>query len=274
MLGRLARAFSSDATGVSNLVLKRSHVEAISKDGFVVVPNLLPNYFRTNLNYFVKIMEDWPELAGRYMKYYASDPATGKRKLLRIENFIAFQSELRNAVDNLFLDVANDALNNLPVPLREFLDIVHPGSEASKPRQIHADSSFLNISKHLVMVTSVQTTSQENGGLQFAQGSHNELYPHVDSVLSQAYVDKFPWVSVTTQPGDVVLFNSFTPFKSSANSLPLATESLYFLYNSVNDAYSHELFYNQYRTTNPPEVERGQGDFSMKFDIFSKSLYN
>lgn len=274
MFGRLARRAFSEATGVSNLVLKRAHVEAIHTEGFVVVPNLLPNYFRTNLNHFVRLMEDWPELAGRYMKYYASDVSSGKRKLCRVENFIAFQSEFRNAVDNLFLDVANDGLGDLPVPLREFLDITHPNSAASQPRQMHVDSEFLGISKHLVMATSVQQTSSLNGGFQFAKGNHNEVYPHNESGIEQSVADKFEWVSVSTQPGDVVIFNSFTPYRKSSNTLPLPTESLYFVYNSVNDSYSHEKFYNAYRTLNPPDAERGRGDFSMKIDIFAKSLYN
>ena len=55
---------------------------------------------RRDLQEWTNEMIHWPEIPGRWMKYFEASPLTSEKMLCRIENFLPFHAEFRSLLQN------------------------------------------------------------------------------------------------------------------------------------------------------------------------------
>ena len=77
--------------------------------------------------------------------------------------------------------------------------------------------------------------------------------------LSEQDTSNMEFVSVETEPGDAVFFDSFAPHKSAPNLTDRARRVLYITYNAASEGDHLEQYYADKRQSYPPDIEREAG---------------
>ena len=109
---------------------------------------------------------------------------------------------------------------------------------------------------------SVDGTTTANGCLEVASGAHQQglLAMNPDLTMTQTAIDQLSWQSVETQPGDLLLFDSYLPHRSAMNETDHARRALYITYNrQVEGGDVRDAYFAAKRAAFPPEIERQPG---------------
>jgi hypothetical protein len=69
----------------------------------------------------------------------------------------------------------------------------------------------------------------------------------------------FRLVPVSTEPGDVLFFDSYAPHASKPNLTGKARRILYLTYNRLADGDHRERYFAEKRANFPPDIEREPG---------------
>ena len=64
------------------------------------------------------------------------------------------------------------------------------------------------------------------------------------------------YVSVTTNPGDAIFFDSFAPHRSEPNMTNEQRRVLYVTYNAATEGDHRRQYYDDKRLSYPPDIER------------------
>jgi len=81
-----------------------------------------------------------------------------------------------------------------------------------------------------------------------------------DLTMTQTAIDQLSWQSVETQPGDLLLFDSYLPHRSAMNETDRARRALYITYNRQGEGGDvRDAYFSAKRAAFPPENERQPG---------------
>jgi len=72
-------------------------------------------------------------------------------------------------------------------------------------------------------------------------------------------VNAYEWVPISTQPGDVVFFDSYVPHRSAKNTTKDPRRLAYSTYAKKSQGDFRELYYEDKRKSFPPDCERQEG---------------
>jgi len=96
----------------------------------------------------------------------------------------------------------------------------------------------------------------ENGCLRVVSGFHDRGLYRAWEPLSEKEMEGMEFVPTSTKPGDVILFDSYTPHSSEPN-LTDQTRRIYFAtYNRLSEGDQLEQYYADKRKGYPPDIER------------------
>ena len=115
------------------------------------------------------------------------------------------------------------------------------------------------------MMLSVDPTTRENGCLEISVDSNIDhplrklLEMNSDLTIHKEEVERLNWRLVETDPGDLVLFDSYLPHRSGPNNSKLPRSVLYATYNRVRDGDVRDGYFQKKRAEFPPDVERESG---------------
>jgi 2-aminoethylphosphonate dioxygenase len=202
-----------------------------------------------------------PDSPGKWMKYY-EHTARGKQ-LCRIENFLPYQRRLeRLARGRSTLGLMGELMGEPAVLFKEKLNLkLAAGNGFSAHQDAPAFTSF-DQHYHITMMLSVDETTTANGCLEVASGAHQQglLAMNPDLTMTQTAIDQLSWQSVETQPGDLLLFDSYLPHRSAMNETDHARRALDITYNrQVEGGDVRDAYFAAKRAAFPPEIERQPG---------------
>jgi len=216
----------------------------------------------------VDLMNDWPDQAGAYMKYYEQnrrDP-TGPKLLCRIENFTQYNPGLEFLLNgDKLLEMSSDLFNEQSVMYKEKINYKLPGGAGFAPHQdVAAGWWMYKQSLHISCLVSIDPATVENGCLEVVHAKH------MDGMLCEDWkeipaetVEKLKWESVPTEPGDVLFFDSYVPHRSAPNNTDKSRRVLYVTYAKASEGDFRERYYADKRASFPPDIER---DPSKKYE--------
>ena len=117
---------------------------------------------------------------------------------------------------------------------------------------------------------SIDETTKQNGCLEMGYGHHKSglLDMTEQKVLTPKIIDQISWPPLQTKPGDLVLFESYIPHRSGANSTSTSRRAAYITYNPLSQGDKREAYYQHKRSVFPPEIERIPGK------VYRSGLYN
>jgi ectoine hydroxylase-related dioxygenase (phytanoyl-CoA dioxygenase family) len=78
--------------------------------------------------------------------------------------------------------------------------------------------------------------------------------------LDEASTSQMRFVSLPTEPGDVVLFDCYVPHRSEDNLTDEPRRALYVTYNRASDGDHRVTYFADKRKSFPPDIEREPGE--------------
>ena len=113
------------------------------------------------------------------------------------------------------------------------------------------------IKSFLTMVISIDYSNKKNGRLEIAKNKDkNGLIGHAWKEMSKRIENKMSWVPVNTSPGDLIIFNDYTPHRSSNNFSNSRRRMLFLTFNYKKDGNHRKKHFKDKRQNFPPNLER------------------
>lgn len=208
-------------------------------------------------------IEDWPEVFGKYAKYFEDSIADPQVLLLnRVENFLEYHDGFhRVVVGTPIMNCLEQLFGEPAVLFKEKINYKHPGGAGFEPHQ-DGQAGWDAFGSHFISVlVSIDENTIENGCLQLAAGQHADgLLGDKWKPLSGERLRKLKFVPCPTKPGDAVFFDWFVPHQSALNLTDQPRRNLYLTYNRASDGDFRHQYFREKRKNFPPDIERRPGE--------------
>jgi len=205
---------------------------------------------------------------GHEMAYYENSvTAPEQRVLSRIERFIEEDPLLADFILHSGLtELASEMLQAQAVLFKEKINFKLPNGQGFAPHQDIQPGWDTYAGYFISILVTIDPSTEANGCIELAAGHHQRgwlgerMKPLTPEQLVGVQFTKYP-----TAPGDVVIFDCFTPHQSAPNFTTSARRNLYLTYNRAREGDLRTRYFADKRAAFPPDAERkpGQG-FSFK----------
>jgi len=229
--------------------------------GFLVLRGWYDSKEMLALSDITRDLETWPETPGRWMKYFESTPLN-PRMLCRLENFIQYAPVFEAVCNgNGIKQVLNTLFGEPVVLFKEKINFKLAGASGFAPHQDAPAFSSFGQNFHVTMMLSIDPTNAANGCLEVGPhpGRGLRLEAKPDLTLTDEVASRIDWQRIETEPGDLVIFDSYLPHRSGPNQTSSPRRALYATYNLEREGDWRTRYYEEKRSTFPPEVERIKG---------------
>jgi ectoine hydroxylase-related dioxygenase (phytanoyl-CoA dioxygenase family) len=241
--------------------LTKEQIQAFERDGLVMVRGFYEDQEVAQISRWVDEIQAYPDAPNKYQRYYEDSLiAPGNRLLNRMENFSPYhegfaqlfhESKLEGAISDLFGEPA--------VLFKEKINFKLPGGDGFKPHQDHQAGWWEYNTLCITALICIDEANEENGCLEIAPGKHKSGMFKEWAPLSEAEMEEMEFISCPTQPGDMILFDSFTPHGSKPNFTDKQRRLLFVTYNRLSEGDSREQYYKDKRKSYPQDCEREEG---------------
>ncbi len=215
-------------------------------------------------------MQAWPDVQGRWMKYYET-ASESRRLLCRLENFLQYSRRFDQVCRGFAVLNLMEQLFGEPAFLfKEKINFKLPGGGGFSPHQDAPAFTTFEQRYHVTAMLSLDATTKENGCLEIADWTRSRelLDTASDLTLTDRVCDEMKWQSILTQPGDLLVFDSYVPHRSSANRSEHPRRVLYSTYSSAADGDLRDHYFEKKRALFPPDIERQPGQ------SYESGIYN
>ena len=230
----------------------------LDKDGLLLLKNFFTEEESNKIIEFADELENYPEEKGKWMIYFEN----GKKKS-RIENFLNYNSELKNFVQNkIHTNIENIIESKLNL-FKEKLNWKYGGGDGFKSHQDHPAFNDFPCKIFYNVAIFANNSTKENGCLEFSKGNYKYNILNYESnnsgKISQEIENKLKWEKIETTPRDLVIFDSFVPHRSDKNYTKNSRRIFYFTYNLKEEGDFHNCYIIKKRMEFPPDIEREKG---------------
>ena len=159
------------------------------------------------------------------------------------------------------LGLISELLDEPAVLFKEKINFKLPGGAGFEPHQDAPAFTSFGQTLHITAMLSIDATTPENGCLEIAShpGEMTTLACASDLTIAPELAAGLDWQPVATQPGDLLLFDSFLPHRSGPNRTDAARRAAYLTYARAVEGDHRQAYYAQKRAVFPPDVEREPG---------------
>jgi ectoine hydroxylase-related dioxygenase (phytanoyl-CoA dioxygenase family) len=193
--------------------------------------------------------------------------------LCRVEDFVPYHHGLASLLDAPELAAILELLMGEPAVLfKEKINFKLPGGAGFRAHQDAPAFVTFGQSYHVTAMLSVDATTRENGCLEVVDGFHRAgLLPQAsDQTLDSSWTAGQAWKSIETEPGDLLLFDSYVPHRSGPNRSQRPRRALYVTYNRASAGSHRDAYFRHKREVFPPECERRPGvDYSAGASVYN-----
>ncbi len=234
------------------------------RHGFVWMRGFLTEAETRDLVRWTDEIAAWPEVPGRWMRYYErrkDDPLA--KMLARIENFVPYHDGLGALVGSPKLMALLAECAGEPVVLfKDKINFKLAGGAGFAPHQDAPAYRDFGVEDHLTVMVPVDPFTDENGCLVMARDARSlhVLLPHnPDGTLRPDVVARLEVEPLHARPGDVIVFDAWVPHWSGPNRSRGPRRSYYLTFNPASAGDHRAEYYARKRECFPPEYERKPG---------------
>jgi len=243
--------------------ISKLQIKNYKKNGFLICRDFFSKKDIKNLIGWVDEIENFKEVRGKWMKYY--DPSLKNKKiniLTRIENFIDYHKKLKKFILNQrILKQLKKVFGSDVILFKDKINFKYPGAKGFKA---HQDATIwegmYNIKSFMTLVISIDNSNKKNGRLEIAKNKDKfGLIGKGWKEMPKKFEKKMFWTPLNTAPGDLILFNDYTPHRSSNNLSKNRRRMLFLTLNKKIDGDHRKKHFQDKRKNFPPNYERKTG---------------
>ena len=236
--------------------LSNEQIEEFKNTGFLVIRSLYNEEKMREIIKWTEEVTNYPEVAGNVMMYFEeSKLEKGKRILSRMEDIEPFHKGFSDLfVHGEIQQITSQLFDDDAVLFKDKINYKMPGADGFKAHQ-DVQAGWDRYSKlHITALVSVDPSTIENGCLEIANGYNNEGL--IGEQWAPLEEDGLDYVSLPTEPGDAVFFDSYAPHRSKPNLSNDQRRVLYVTYNAAAEGDHRRQYYDDKRLSYPPDIER------------------
>ncbi len=195
--------------------------------------------------------------------------ANNSEQVCRTEDMLSFYPELQHLIEGTITAYISKLLEEPYVLFKDKLNFKLPGGGAFPPHQDFPAFDYFGPREHITALIAIDAADLENGCLQIADNWQETFAdePKIDVQLLKAgtailpfveggkehgsiqaqYAKKISWLPLKTQPGDLVLFNSYIPHFSEINQSKSSRRVLFFTLNKLKEGNYKQTYYHTKR---------------------------
>jgi hypothetical protein len=234
-----------------------------SRHGWMWLRSFLTSEEVRDLATWTEEIAAWPEVPGRWMRYYERGPDGDSTKMLaRIENFVPYHAGLgRFFASPRLLGLLQDCAGEPVVLFKDKINFKLPGGGGFAPHQDAPAYVDFGVEHHLTVMVPVDAFTAENGCLEMAVDAcaRRFLPQNPDGTLRAGVMEELVVQPILAEPGDVIVFDAWVPHRSGPNRSVAPRRSFYLTYNPISAGDRRAAYYARKRECFPPEYERRPG---------------
>jgi predicted HD phosphohydrolase len=236
-------------------VLSAPQLHQWEKNGMLLIPNALNEETINNLSDWSNEVAHWAKddqvgnnvgTAGPWLRHFEVIGGNEDNlQLARVENF----SKRHDGLGNLTFGVVNDLVSQVygtdALLFKDKLNFKMPGGAGFLCHQDATAYSTGNLASHHVSaMVAIDKATKENGCLEVAPGLHKQgILKNNEGVTDGQLEKEFEFIDILTNPGDVVLFDSYLPHRSGPNRSDKPRQLAYLTYNAATEGDFHQEYY-------------------------------
>ncbi|QIR41540.1 phytanoyl-CoA dioxygenase family protein [Tolypothrix sp. PCC 7910] len=239
--------------------LPTTEIDQFKQEGFLLKKNLFNKLEMDNIKKWVQEIEAYPEVIGKYWRYYEKSLIEEKNRLLsRIENFSPDHQEMNSLINkSKMVTIVSELLGEQAVLFKEKINFKMPGGNGFTPHQDMQAGWNTYANFYITVLLSIDESNVENGCLEVAPGYHNlGLIGEMWKPLTENEIKDMKFIPIATQPGDAIFFDCYIPHRSQPNFSNSPRRILYLTYNRLNEGNHREQYYTDKYKNYPPDIER------------------
>lgn len=249
--------------------MSESYQQSFLNNGYIHITNFFSEEEVAIIKNIINKLYQYPEVPGKYMKYY--ETINNSRQLARIEYFINYNQNIRHLIQNKVHPFINTLCGESMVLFKDKLNWKLAGGNGFKAHQDYPAWSDLPPKYYLTAAMFGDKCTVENGCLEMVSGMHrNGILPNTydkGGGIDDNVVRSLNWNPILSDVRDLVVFDSYTPHKSEANTSKDARRILYFTFNKESEGNYYETYFKKKREMLPPDIEK---DPSKDYNINNK----
>lgn len=179
--------------------------------------------------------------------------ANGDVKIERMDPVHDISSVFADLVkDERILTPLRDIYSDEPLLFKDKLIFKLPGANGYTMHQDAAWWQGFPIEGLISVMIAIDGASVENGGLELFPGYHDRLRSEPGELrnMNKAEIEEIDLLTgeiVETNPGDVILFHSFTPHQSGANTSSNSRKQLFLTYSPSKNGQLYNAHYQHFK---------------------------
>ena len=213
---------------------------AFERDGRLVLRGAFDPDQVSDLIRWAEQLEEWAHIDGPGLHHF--EQTDSGVKIARSEDIVPHHPDLASFIcDDAIVRWVGELLGESAVLYKEKINYKQPGGAGFAPHQDAPAYRFVD--HHISVMVPIDPSTRENGCLAFAGGHTQGRLPEERGRIEPSIADALDWVDVEVQPGDVVLFDSYAPHKSSTNTSQAPRRAFYLTYNALSKGDFRDRYY-------------------------------
>ncbi len=240
------------------MILSKQQIEYYKNNGHLKIKNIFSKKSLKMLINYVDEIERFKPQKNKYMIYF--DKVSGVMCKTRTENFLKYHKKF-----DLFLKknkvhkIVDQVLGKKSIIFKDKINWKYPNAKGFEPHQDAQVWEYLypRIKTFVSLTISIDETNKRNGSLELVSKMNKKgLLGNNKKAINSKLVKKMKWKRVDTKPGDIIIFDSYTPHRSKKNLTKKPRRMIYFTYNAKKDGNLRNEYYFNKRKSFPPNIER------------------
>ena len=235
-------------------VLSFDQIKTYNKQGYLVLRGVLTEHdakvLQTECDRLLTLSDctDPNNVRAGHKKY-----ANGDVKIERLDPVHDISSVFAALVrDERILAPLRDIYLDEPLLFKDKLIFKLPGANGYTMHQDAAWWQGFPIEGLISVIVAIDGATTENGGLELFPGYHERLRSTPGELRNMnaaeiTEIDPKEGEIVETNPGDIIIFHSFTPHQSGANTSDKSRKQLYLTYTPAKNGDLYKAHYQHYQ---------------------------
>jgi hypothetical protein len=239
--------------------LSPAQVNVFVEFGWVHIPGFFGKEATEEIRCWTQELAAMPEVPGKSMVYHEPSLLNSRQRVIqRIENFCphhdGFDAMCRGGS---LVEAVSQVLGSKAVLFKDKINFKMAGGAGFEPHQDQQAGWTKYAPLFATALVGIDRATVENGCLEMADVPRlNTLLAPEWRPLNETEVSSFNLVPVKTEPGDLLIFDSFALHASKPNLTSAQRRLLYLTYNSQEYGDRREEYFRDKRASFPPDVER------------------